>query len=60
MARSKYLLKQGVLLQAFSDSSKTCTNANLTDELAEWHLKNNPACRKYFAGCTSADEDYST
>lgn len=49
MTSSNYVLKQGVLLQAFSDASKTCTNANLTDELAKWHLKNNPACIKYFA-----------
>lgn len=49
MAQSRYLLKQGVLLQAFGDTSKTCTNANLTDELAEWHLANNPGVRKYFA-----------
>jgi len=46
---SKYVLKAGVLLQAFSDASKTCTSKNITDELAEWHLKNNPNNIKYFA-----------
>jgi hypothetical protein len=45
----KYLLKPGALLQAFSDVDKTCTNANLTDELAEWHLKHNPGTRCLFS-----------
>jgi len=49
MTTSKYALKAGVLLQAFSNAQKTCTNDTLTDELAEWHLKNNPQCRKYFS-----------
>jgi hypothetical protein len=49
MSNCKYVLKAGVLLQAFSDASKTCTNANLTDELAEWHLEHNPGCHIYFA-----------
>jgi len=49
MAKSRYALKAGVLLQAFSDASKTCTNKGLTDALAEWHLKNNPHCRQLFA-----------
>lgn len=43
-----YQLKPGALLQAFSDASKTCTNANLTDELAEFHLSTNPGCIKFF------------
>jgi hypothetical protein len=34
-----YQLKKGVVLQAFGDASKTCTNLTLTDELAEWYLK---------------------
>ena len=49
MANSKYVLKAGVILQAFSDASKTMTFKNITDELAEWHLKNNPNCVKLFA-----------
>ena len=49
MGTSKYALKAGVLLQAFGNAKKTCTNANLTDELAEWHLEHNPQCRKFFA-----------
>ena len=49
MASSKYQLKQGVLLQAFGDASKVMTNANITDDLAEYHLSHNPACAKYFA-----------
>lgn len=35
-------------LQAFGDFSKNCTNKNLTNELAEWHLRLNPACAKRF------------
>lgn len=38
----RYRLKKGARLRAFSDESKTCTNDNLTDELAEWHLARNP------------------
>jgi hypothetical protein len=49
MPNSRYQLKAGVLLQAFGDPSKACTNKNLTDALAEWHLINNPGVRKYFA-----------
>lgn len=45
----KYLLKPGALLQAFGDESKTATNANLTDELAQWHLKNNPGTKILFS-----------
>lgn len=45
----KYRLKPGVLLQAFGDESKNATNLNLTDELAEFHLRTNPGCAKYFA-----------
>lgn len=44
----RYKLKKGVLLRAFSDSSKTCTADTITDELAEWHLTHNPACRRFF------------
>ncbi|HUX57078.1 MAG TPA: hypothetical protein VMV77_08895 [Bacteroidales bacterium] len=49
MAQCNYVLKAGVLLQAFSDASKTCTNANLTDELAQFHLKRDPSCARFFA-----------
>jgi len=49
MQPSKYALKAGVLLQAFSDASRVMTNKNITDELAEWHLKHNPGCVVYFA-----------
>jgi len=44
-----YELKKGVLLQAFGDASKTCTNDTLTDELAEWYLKNFPEKAIYFS-----------
>ncbi len=43
-----YRLQKGALLRVMGDESKTCTNDNLTDELAEFHLRTNPGCRKYF------------
>ena len=49
MAARNYELKRGVLLEAFGDASKTCTNDTLTDELAEWYLKNYPDKIIYFA-----------
>jgi hypothetical protein len=49
MQRCDYLLKRGAVLQAFSDTSKVCTNGNITNALAEWHLRNNPACARLFA-----------
>ncbi|MCJ7811998.1 hypothetical protein MUP95_01590 [bacterium] len=45
----QYQLKKGVLLQSFGDASKVCTNDNLTDELAEWHLKQSPEKIIYFS-----------
>jgi len=49
MATRNYELKRGVLLEAFGDASKTCTNDTLTDELAEWYLKNQPEKIIYFS-----------
>ena len=49
MASRNYELKRGVLLEAFGDASKTCTNDTLTDELAEWYLTNHPEKKIYFA-----------
>lgn len=45
-----YRLKKGVLLQVFGDASKAVTNdsPHFTDALAEWYLKNQPGCEKYF------------
>ena len=37
-----YELKLGATLEAFGHPEKFCTNNELTDELAEWHLKENP------------------
>jgi len=45
----KYRLKKGALLSGFGDASKTCTNDNLTDELAEWHLQNTRGAASLFA-----------
>lgn len=49
MATSNYELKRGVLLESFGHPEKTCTNDTLTDELAEWHLRENPGKAIYFA-----------
>ena len=49
MAARNYELKKGVLLQAFGHPAKTCTNDTLTDELAEWHLKESPEKIKFFS-----------
>jgi len=49
MAARNYELKKGVVLQAFGEPSKTCTNDTLTDELAEWFLKNYPEKRIFFS-----------
>lgn len=49
MATHNYELKRGVLLEAFGDASKTCTNDTLTDELAVWYLTNQPEKIIYFS-----------
>jgi hypothetical protein len=49
MATQKYELKKGVVLQAFGDASKTCTNDTITDELGDWYMKNQPEKRVYFS-----------
>ena len=45
----RYRLKKGAVLQAFGDASKFCTNDNLTDELAEWHLQHTRGAASLFA-----------
>lgn len=49
MATRNYELKRGVVLQAFGDASKTCTNDTLTDELAVWYLTHYPEKAIYFS-----------
>jgi len=49
MATRNYELKKGVLLQAFGDASKTCTNDTITDELGDWYLKHYPEKAIYFS-----------
>jgi hypothetical protein len=49
MAHSDYVLKPGAILQAFGDASKIATNKNLTNELAEWYIKNVPGSLKKFS-----------
>lgn len=46
----EYELKDGVLIRDMRtfDYSKNMTNANLTEELALFHLCTNPACRGKF------------
>jgi hypothetical protein len=60
MASRNYELKRGVLLQAFGDASKTCTNDTLTDELAEWYLKNQPEKIVYFSKLPSEIQAVAT
>lgn len=47
--KSNYALKNGVLLQMGFGSHEMYTNANLTDEVAERYLANNPENIKYFS-----------
>lgn len=46
----KFALRAGALLidVTTGDNKKMATNNNLTDELAIYHLKTNPSCRKFF------------
>jgi hypothetical protein len=48
MGPCNYLLKKGARLTAFGNYSKNCTNQNITNELAEWHLRINPGCARLF------------
>ena len=48
MATRNYELKKGVLLEAFGDASKTCTNDTITDELGDWYMANQPEKIIYF------------
>ena len=45
----KYQLKSGALLIDPDDPTKNCTKFNLTNELAEYHLRRNPNCARLFA-----------
>jgi len=54
--RKGYELKKGVLLQAFGDASKTCTNDTLTDELAEWYLRHYPEKEVLFSRIPGAPQ----
>lgn len=54
-APCSFRLKPGALLRSFGDESKTCTNANLTDELAEYHLRTNPGCIRLFSVPTESE-----
>jgi hypothetical protein len=44
----RYQLKKGAVLFAFGDANRTATDRNLTDELAEWHLRNTRGCAQFF------------
>jgi hypothetical protein len=48
MATRNYELKKGVLLEAFGDASKTCTNDTITDEIGDWYMANYPDKIIYF------------
>jgi hypothetical protein len=45
----RYQLKTGAVLVAFGQADKIATNANLTDELAEWHLRNTRGASTLFS-----------
>jgi len=49
MATANYELKRGAILESFGHPEKFCTNDTLTDELAEWHLRECPAKAVLFA-----------
>lgn len=51
MQEKNFELKAGALLidVVSHDNAKLCSRHNLTDELALYHLKTNPACRKKFS-----------
>jgi hypothetical protein len=51
----EYSLRAGVLLQLFGDTSDMATKDNITNALAEKHLKENPACIQWFE---KAPEDW--
>lgn len=44
----RYRLVGGAVLDIFGDSRWTATNKNLTDELAERHLRDNPQKARFF------------
>ncbi|MEI7503709.1 MAG: hypothetical protein WCJ61_10535 [Paludibacter sp.] len=46
----QFLLLAGALLQDIVnwDNDLLCSNANITDDLALYHLKTNPNCRELF------------
>lgn len=45
----KYQLKKGAVLQAFGNADMFATADNLTDERAEWHLRNTRGAASLFA-----------
>jgi hypothetical protein len=49
MEKLLYYLPKGRLLLDIKEPSKNCTNKNITNELAEWHLKRDPAKIKWFS-----------
>jgi hypothetical protein len=51
MVVSKFKVKAGALIYdpVNQDAGKILTAANCTDELALYHIKHNPNCRKFFS-----------
>jgi hypothetical protein len=47
--KCQFRLRAGALLQDFDDSTKLCSQANITRELALHHLAKNPGCQRLFA-----------
>lgn len=54
----KYALRAGALLQDVAgDNDKMASNANLTNELAEYHLKSNPTNKRLFTKPSAEEID---
>jgi hypothetical protein len=51
MEETKFQVKRGVIIYdpVNQDAGKILTFSNCTDELALYHLKHNPGCKKYFS-----------
>jgi hypothetical protein len=51
MEETKFQVKRGAVIYdpVNQDAGKILTFSNCTDELALYHLKHNPGCKKYFA-----------
>lgn len=60
MDKRTYRLRSGAVIydSVNQDAGKVLTNANCTDELAEYHLLTNKNCRKYFIDLREDIDDF--